>query len=348
MAQPGAVSRVVLAVIWLCLGLAMVGVPVWLGWTRWSVILSGHPLTLTVTILCAMAGVVAVAWAIATLVVGHRYDAELNPGEPGFRTKAQIRRRSEWRIGLAVPALVICVVMVSILAWSRPFAATSVALDAMRSADNVRVSDRFSWFEMQSVRKDSVGREVKPKVGLIFYPGARVDSRAYAHLFKPLANAGYLVVVLKSPFGIALTDVNQAQSVLDVHADITTWAVGGHSLGGVAASTFADAHAARIKGLVLYASYPSSALKRTDLKVLSLSGTADGLATPAKVEKSKPDLPPSTQFIAIRGGVHAFFGDYGDQPGDGKPGVARAVAQTQITKSTQAFLVSITPVAKKK
>jgi predicted alpha/beta-hydrolase family hydrolase len=348
MTQPGAVSRVVLAVIWLCLGAAMVGVPVWLGVTRWSVILSGHPLTLTVTILCAMAGVVAVAWAIATLLVGQRYDHEITPGQPGYRTQAQIRRRAEWRIWLAVPALVICLLAVSVLAWSRPFAATPVALDATRSGDNVRVSDRFTWFEMQSVRKDRTGQELKPTVGLIFYPGARVDSRAYAHLFKPLANAGYLIVVLKSPFGIALTDVNQAQAVLDLHPEITSWAVGGHSLGGVAASTFADAAPVGVKGLLLYASYPSSPLKRSDLKVMSLSGTDDGLATPAKIATSKPDLPASTQFVAIRGGVHAFFGDYGDQPGDGNPRVPRAAAQTQIVKSTQAFLVSITPVAKKK
>ncbi|MET0693841.1 MAG: alpha/beta hydrolase [Propionibacteriaceae bacterium] len=341
-------SRVVLAVGWLCLGAAMVAVPVWLGWTRWSVILSGHPLTLTVTILCAMAGVVAVAWAIATLLVGDRYDMEITPGQPGYRTPAQIRRRAEWRIGLAVPALVICLATVSVLAWSRPFAATDIAIAATRSGDNVRVSDRFTWFEMQSVREDSLGREIKPRAGLIFYPGARVDSRAYAHLFKPLANAGYLVVVLKSPFGIALADVDKAQSVLDVHPEIATWAVGGHSLGGVAASSFADDNPARVKGLLLYASYPSSAMTRTDLKVLSLSGTNDGLATPADIEKSKPDLPPSTRYVAIKGGVHSFFGDYGDQPGDGTPTVSRAVAQTQIVKFTQAFLVSITPVPKKK
>ena len=40
--QPGALSRTVLAIIWLVLGIAMVAVSVWLGWTRWLAILNGH------------------------------------------------------------------------------------------------------------------------------------------------------------------------------------------------------------------------------------------------------------------------------------------------------------------
>src|SRR5512132_1300841 len=40
--QPGALSRTVLALIWLVLGIAMIAVSVWLGWTRWLAILNGH------------------------------------------------------------------------------------------------------------------------------------------------------------------------------------------------------------------------------------------------------------------------------------------------------------------
>ena len=50
MVQPGARSRIVLAVLWLLLGTAMIAVSVWLGWSRWSVLLSGHPLLLLLTI----------------------------------------------------------------------------------------------------------------------------------------------------------------------------------------------------------------------------------------------------------------------------------------------------------
>jgi hypothetical protein len=347
MAQPGTPSRIVLSTIWLVLGVAMIAVPVWLGWTRWQVILNGHPSTLAVTILCALAGVVAMAWAMATLLLGARYDRESSLGQPGHRTTQQLLRRAKWRIGLAVPALGVCILMVSVLAWARPFAATEVALADMRSGGNVRISDRLTWYELQPFRKNAAGQEIKPRIGLVFSPGARVDARAYAHILRPLAAAGYLVVILKEPFGVALAEPNHAETVLEVHPEVTSWAVGGHSLGGVAASSFADSHA-KVKGLVLYASYPSVKLSRTNLKVLSISGGSDGLATPADITAAKPNLPPKTQYVAIKGGVHAFFGDYGNQPGDGNPTVSRAVAQTQIVKTTQAFLAGLAPPVKKK
>ena len=180
----------------------------------------------------------------------------------------------------------------------------------------------------------------------MFYPGARVDARAYAHLLAPLARAGVLVVVLKEPFGIALTDAGQASAPMSVHPEIRSWAVGGHSLGGVAAASYADDHP-QVKALVLYAAYPSSALSRRDLKVLSVSGSADGLATPAKVDAARADLPPATRYVVVVGGVHAFFGDYGVQPGDGTPGVPRIVAQDRIVTATGDFLSLLDPSAAK-
>ena len=335
-----------LATIWVFVGLAMVLVPVWVGLTRWSVILNGHPATLVVTIACGLAGIVALAWAIATLLLGERFDTELASGEPK-RTEPERRRRARWRLGLAVPALLVCLLTTSLLAWSRPYPASEVALSAMRSANEVRVADRLTWFELQSTRKDRAGRTVKATTGLIFYPGARVDSRAYAHLLRPLASAGYLVVVVKEPFGLGLINSNAAERVLEVHPEITRWAVGGHSLGGVAASSFADSHAPRVQALVLYAAYPAGKLSRTDLKVLSVSGSADGLATPDKVAASRPDLPARAQFVVVKGGVHAFFGDYGPQQGDGTPRVSRAAAQSQIVRATKTLLASLTPPAKK-
>jgi dienelactone hydrolase len=114
--------------------------------------------------------------------------------------------------------------------------------------------------------------------------------------------------------------------------------VGGHSLGGVSASSFALANT-DIKGLVLYASYPVESLRgRPGLSVLSVSGTKDGLSTPDKIQASRELLPPDTEFAAVQGGVHAFFGDYGDQPGDGEPGISRSAAQQQIGTATVSFL----------
>ena len=147
----------------------------------------------------------------------------------------------------------------------------------------------------------------------------------------PLAEAGYLVVVLKEPFGFSLFDADHGKKVLDVHPEITTWVVGGHSLGGVTAATFADQDE-RVKGLALFASYPADNMVRADLKVVSISGTADGLTTPDDIEASKGKLPPETSYVVINGAVHSSFGDYGDQSGDGTATIDRSAAQARSPK----------------
>lgn len=325
----------------------MLAAPIWVGWTRWRVVLNGHPALLATVIGVGLLGLVAVAWALASLIRGERFDRDGDPDHPQHRSRTQLRRRARWRIVLAVPALLICLVLAGVTAWSRPFAATADAVALMQTSDTVRISDRLTWFEMAANRKDKNGAEIKPTAGLIFSPGARVDSRAYARLLAPIARAGYLVIVLKEPFGIALADGNHPQRVIDAHPELKYWAVGGHSLGGTAAAAFADSHR-QVKGLVLYASYPAKKLSRTDLKVVSISGDQDGLATPAEVEASKANLPAKTQFVIIKGAVHAYFGDYGEQPGDGTPSADRTAAQAQITKSTQALVASLVPPPTKK
>ena len=46
------------------------------------------------------------------------------------------------------------------------------------------------------------------------------------------------------------------------------------------------------------------------------SGTRDGLATPADVERNRAKLPAATRWVWIEGGNHSQFGWYGFQPGD--------------------------------
>jgi len=115
----------------------------------------------------------------------------------------------------------------------------------------------------------------------------------------------------------------------------------------VTAASFADSNE-QINGLVLYGSYPADPIKRTDLKVLSISGSADCLTTPADIEASKANLPPTTTYVVIEGASHSTFGDYGAQPGDGLGAGDRAAQQAEISKATQVFLASLSPAPPKK
>ena len=343
MSQPGATSRVVLSLCWLPVGTAMLGVAIWLIWTRWASLLNGHPAMLATTIALGFLGVIAVFWAIGSLTVGARYDIYVDDDTDGprRRTLAQQRRRARVRVALGVPALIVCAALTVGMAWARPFPAAPVAVAAMRSGDDIQVTDRLTWFEMTKLARNAKGEPVRPTVGLVFVPGARVDPRAYANILRPVAEAGYLVAVVKPPFDLALPNSNQPDSVIENHSEIRYWAVGGHSLGGVAAAAYADSHP--VTGLLLYASYPASELARNDLITTSVSGSADGLATPGDIAEAKPKLPEATRYVVVEGGVHAFFGDYGDQPGDGTPTISREEAQAQIQQATIQLLASLTP-----
>ena len=221
------------------------------------------------------------------------------------------------------------------LLWLRPFPAANAAVDALTSNEAVTVSATSDLITFIPSKPTNTG--------LIFYPGARVEPRAYAVLMHALAARGTAIFIIKLPYDIAFFAQDRATAIIDAHPEIRTWAVGGHSLGGVVASSYAAAHIDRVAGLLLYASYPASDLSTilANTAVLSLSGTNDGLATPAKIEQARPLLPASTQYLAITGSVHAFFGDYGAQPGDGQPTVSRAEAQATIINASAEFLSAL-------
>ena len=176
-----------------------------------------------------------------------------------------------------------------------------------------------------------------------FQPGAKVDARAYAAILRPLAEAGYPVVIPKQPLGIAFFALGAFDGERAAHPAITQWVVGGHSLGGTVAAMTAEAHDADVtspvRGLLLYASYPATDMRSTlTAGVLSVSGTNDGLATPAKIDASKLTLPAASVFVPIQGAVHSYFGDYGEQPGDGTPTISHAQARQEISGVTRDWL----------
>jgi hypothetical protein len=343
MRQPGAASRTVLALLWLLLGAAMVAVAIWVGWTRGRVVLNGHPAAVVLVLVTGLLGFVAVAWAIASLAIGDRQDREGDdPDRPARRTRAQLERRARVRILLAVPALVLALLAVVLLGYSRPFAAQPEALTALRSENGVRIIDRVTWYELVPSLEDARGTAVRPTTGLVFLPGARVDPRAYAPELRRVAEAGYLVVVLKEPFGFSVVDRDHATTIVENHPEVEHWAVGGHSLGGTVAASYADGDR-RVEGLLLLASYPASRLERADLRVTSVSGELDALTTPEDIAKSKANLPADTSFVVVPGASHASFASYGRQPGDGTPTADPAAVQDQVAAAAVDLLKVITP-----
>jgi pimeloyl-ACP methyl ester carboxylesterase len=220
--------------------------------------------------------------------------------------------------------------------WSRlQHEAMPEALNALKSDGQVSLSDE-RWLVFAPASQAA-------HTGLVLYPGAFVDPRAYAPTARDIAAEGYLVVIVPMPLNLAVLGANRAKAVIDAYPKVDRWVVGGHSLGGAMSARYAHRNPDAVQGLALWAAYPASSddLSVRSLSVTSIYGTRDGLTTPAKVDASRPLLPASTEWKAIKGGNHAQFGWYGPQSGDGVATVSREEQQAQIVSATATLLAKV-------
>ena len=93
-------------------------------------------------------------------------------------------------------------------------------------------------------------------------------------------------------------------------------------------------------GLILLASYSTADLSGADLKALSIYGSEDGVMNRDAYEKNRGMLPPGAEEVVIQGGCHAFFGDYGEQEGDGTPTITQQEQQRQTVNEIVDFILS--------
>ena len=75
------------------------------------------------------------------------------------------------------------------------------------------------------------------ETGLIFYPGGKVEYRAYQPLMQAFAAEGILCVLVEMPFNLAVLDVDAADGIQEEFPEIEEWYIGGHSLGGSMAAS---------------------------------------------------------------------------------------------------------------
>lgn len=240
------------------------------------------------------------------------------------------------RVVAAVATVALFVFLLVFVIWASDAApASEVALQSLNSDSQVYVSPENGWvifFPAENAR---------PETGFIFYPGGKVDYRAYAPVLKLIASKGYFVVVVPAPLNLAFFDVNAAARVEAAYPEIQNWFVGGHSLGGVAASSYAASHL-DTRGVVFWASYPADdSLKIKNIPAVSIYGTNDGLATGDTLDASRDLLLPDTKFIAIEGGNHAQFGSYGPQAGDNEATIPPEDQWTQAANATADFFETV-------
>ena len=181
--------------------------------------------------------------------------------------------------------------------------AGETALTALKGTETVRVQKIHQGYFF-----DGPGEEE----ALIFYPGAKVETEAYAPLMLLLAEQGADAFLVDMPLRMAFLNADAAGSIMAVY-NYDRWFLAGHSLGGTVASSCAlDLP---LDGLILLASYPT---KQLDLPLLSIYGSEDGCLGRKAYENSRGLWPDDAREVVIQGANHAQFGDYGAQKGDGK------------------------------
>lgn len=190
----------------------------------------------------------------------------------------------------------------------------STALTSLQSTSTITVVEKSDYYAF-------VPKEHMWESAFILYPGALVDAESYAPLMVELAEKGYTSFIARMPFNMAILKGNAADRIIADYPQMTNWYIGGHSLGGVMASNYADKHPDLIKGIAFLASYPNKDLADQVIKVVSLYGTNDQVLNMSAYKEATKLLPTDSDSyteIPITGGNHASFGNYGPQSGDGE------------------------------
>lgn len=229
-----------------------------------------------------------------------------------------------------------------------PYPPMPEAFEALESDQNVTLQkiEVERWEEDSNFYYVFKPKRQEPTVGFIIYPGGLVDPASYAPIARAIAAKGFLTVIVKMPDDLAILAFDRATDVISSYDTVETWVIGGHSLGGVSSCAYARSNSDILGGIVMWASYPSGRYRidHTDLRVISIYGTNDGLATIEEdIEPSKAHYPPDAQFEPIEGGNHTQFGWYDTspdplQPGDSPADITREEQQVQLVQATAGFL----------
>ncbi len=250
------------------------------------------------------------------------------------KTKKSTKKIRKWLLAAFV------VVIIGLLFWGIQWATYArpplpEAVEALESDDMVDVSQN-PWLSFSPIQDT-------PTTGFIFYPGGRVDPRAYASLARAISSEGYLVVIPEMPINMAVFNPNIADEIIAYYPDIKHWAIGGHSVGGTMAAQYTDKHPEIIEGLAIWASYPadSTDISDLDIPVISIYGSREVTVNDESVGERKHLLPEDTLYIRIEGGDHHQFGAYEINPEDHLATTSRASQHQQIIQATLELLETV-------
>ncbi len=163
---------------------------------------------------------------------------------------------------------------------------------------------------------------------IIFYPGAKVEFDAYLPLMDALRDEGVSCYLIEMPLNLAFFGKDIADQIIENNPDVEHWYIGGHSLGGAMASSYASENPDKVDGLLLYGAYPNGEFP------LGKTLTVYGSLNTSVAEK----VNYKENVVVIEGGNHAQFGNYGAQDGDPEATITQAKQQAVTVQETIDFI----------
>lgn len=199
------------------------------------------------------------------------------------------------------------------------YKADDVAISVMQNDSTMLVNDKYIV----------LSSTIPSDTALILYPGAKVEYFAYLPILEKIKQSCDITCILvKMPFNMAIFDTDAANKIMDEFPDIKNWYIGGHSMGGAMASDYASKHQDKVKGLILlgaynYGNYPVE-------NALTVYGTFN-TSVAKKIDYTE-------NIVAIEGGNHAQFGNYGKQKGDPDATISSEEQQDMAVEAIKEFL----------
>ena len=262
----------------------------------------------------------------------------------GTAPKKPIRKRHWLRTTLVVFAGVLILFVGLFSAYVSDYSrATPTAVAALTSDSAVAVTAVSSGYVFVPAG------EARP-IGLIVYPGGKVDEKAYAPLCRSLAEAGYPVALVRMPFHLAVFGIGLgADGIRDLESAMVAagkavpsrYVAAGHSLGGVMAARFALMEPDRVVGVAFWAAYADQDLKPSGLSATVMYGSEDKVLDMAAVAAAGGNLPSDAVTTVLPGGNHAGFGDYGTQKGDGTASITKEAQRAAVVEAMKVFLAGL-------
>ncbi|MFR0540533.1 alpha/beta hydrolase [Lactobacillus delbrueckii] len=245
------------------------------------------------------------------------------------KQKKEKNKMSKKQKGLLALAGILAALLLAFgLYFGNYYHADKTAQQAMKSSRTVKVKQTAEGYLFDGPAK---------KNAIIFYPGAKVETTAYAPLLKQIASQEADVFLVDMPLHMAFFGLNKADKIRASY-HYQNWYMSGHSLGAAMAARYSADHLKDYRGLIMLAGYPTKDLHAANFSVLSIYGSKDGNAK--MLQKNPQYLPKDYTKQVIKGGNHAQFGNYGRQKGDGQAAISRKAQQQATAQAVRQYLLA--------